>query len=495
MNDYEMDREILEQLAELEENADTAEKARGVAEIYEKAYYTLVEDSESNEEILQCEQSMLNAIKWFKKAYEYGDSIAAIDIADSYLTLAQTGSVEYADESIQWCELAKKQPNLNQEDIAEIEEVFNESLKLKQEIISFVEKSRKENKPQENKQDVPKGGCLKKILVWGIAIILIISRINSCTDNSESNTGSSVANQVEDSVTEMQVNSNDDLSSANNLFYLTYQIQYSSNNGIALNNFVKERNASISNIENASNSFLYVTISNVLGADRYKLTSEASNYVYNGDTKDNYADGFGVLLRYSDFGYGAIEVDGRYYNIVYIGHFEEGRFNGYGLKFYEPDGNEYSIFKNRCSSEPTSEEYLAYYHGWLNYIEYEGMFENGKKNGLGNSYYADLELRSYMPDFIIETAISDVQYDELIVGSFKNDEVSGKCKIYTMGSLIYDGEMKNSQKHGFGCLYNNNGQLEYEGEFKNDMKDGKGKLYDANGNIIYDGDWKMDDYK
>ena len=53
-----MDREILEQLAELEENADTAEKARGVAEIYEKAYYTLVEDSESNEEILQCEQSM-----------------------------------------------------------------------------------------------------------------------------------------------------------------------------------------------------------------------------------------------------------------------------------------------------------------------------------------------------------------------------------------------------------------------------------------------------
>jgi len=494
MNDYEMDREILEQLAELEENADTAEKARGVAEIYEKAYSTLVEDSESNEEILQCEQSLLNAIKWFKKAYEYGDSIAAIDIADSYLTLAQTGSTEYADEAIQWCETAKKHSDLSTH-MSEIENIIADSQKVKQEIISFVEKSRNQSSGQENKQDAKKGGCLKKILVWGIAIILFISWINSCTDNSESNTDSSVSNQVEDSAHQTQVNSNDDLSPANDLFYLTYQSLYASKNGIQLNNFAKERNVVISNIENASNSFLHVNVDNILGADRYKLTAESSNYVYNGSTKDNYADGFGVLLKYSDFGYGAIEVDGRYYNIVYIGHFEEGRFSGYGLKFYEPDGNEHAIFKNRCSYEPTSEEYLAYYHGWLNYAEYEGMFKNGKKNGLGNSYYADLELRSYLPDIAVETTISDVQYDELIIGSFENDEANGKCKVYTVGTLIYDGEMKNSQKHGFGCLYNNEGQLEYEGNFKNDMKDGKGKLYDANGNIIYDGDWKMDDYK
>ena len=68
MTDYEMDLEILEQLQELEKNADTAEKARDVAEIYENVYSTLVEDSENNEEILQCEQSMLNAIKCGRKS-------------------------------------------------------------------------------------------------------------------------------------------------------------------------------------------------------------------------------------------------------------------------------------------------------------------------------------------------------------------------------------------------------------------------------------------
>ena len=141
MTDYEMDLEILEQLQELEKNADTAEKARDVAEIYENVYSTLVEDSENNEEILQCEQSMLNAIKWFKKAYEYGDNIAAIDIADSYLTLAHTGSIEYADEAIKWCETSKKHPDLSNH-MSEIEKIYTDSRQVRQEMVDFLEKTR-----------------------------------------------------------------------------------------------------------------------------------------------------------------------------------------------------------------------------------------------------------------------------------------------------------------------------------------------------------------
>lgn len=144
MTDYEA-RELLKQLQEMEKNADTAEKARDVAEIYENVYSTLVEDCESNEEILQCEQSMLNAIKWFKKAYEYKDTIAAIDIADSYFTLAQTGSIEYADEAIQWCEIAKKHSDLSNH-ISEIESILADSQRLKQEMIEFLDKSRSKNK-------------------------------------------------------------------------------------------------------------------------------------------------------------------------------------------------------------------------------------------------------------------------------------------------------------------------------------------------------------
>lgn len=490
MDDCEMQREILERLAELEKNADTAEKAKRVAEIYEEAYYTLVEDCKSNEEILSCERSMLNAIKWFKKAYKYGDAMCAIEAADSYLTLAHTGSPEYADEAVKWCMAAKESPDLIH-NISEIDRILTEAKQLKQEMADFAEKSKK----QKN------GGCLKQGLIWCLIIFIACAWFNSCSNNSDTeNVEQGEAFSSEKSAQEAAVSPVE--ADAADFYFLSWQSLYASNNDIELNRFPKEQSILLSKVDSLDD-FTYIAADNVLGADRYKITSQPGEYIYSGDVKNNYADGFGALLKISDIyfgvedsGFGSIEINGKYYNFVYIGDFKEGRFEGYGLKFHEPEDNEYMIFKDLCEDENIpNDEAVAYFLAWLNYVEYDGMFMNGKQEGNGNMYYADLELRSYIPDAVEKVSISNVLYDEISVGSFADGKLNGKCKTYTVGTLLYDGDMKNGKRNGFGYSYNNAGRLEYEGEYKNDMRDGKGILYDYEGNIVYDGEWEMDDYK
>lgn len=346
-----------------------------------------------------------------------------------------------------------------------------------------------------------KKGCLKTALFWIIAVAVIVSLVKSCgsgdvADTTNSNPQTAQSNTADTSTDEQPQNS-DNAPTSESLSYLMWQDNYASEHSIELNDFSKQRKKVAEKLSSIGGETMYMTADNMLGANKYKKTVEESDYLYTGDTQDNYADGFGVLLKICDNSFGSIEIDGKYYDIAYIGHFKEGRYSGYGLEFNRPEGNDYSaiVFEDAFEREKPSGDCSGYYLGWVNYVKYEGIFENGRKNGPGNSFYADLVTRKTSANIIGDTPVNKVLYDEVAVGTFKNDELNGDCKIYTVGVPEYQGEMKNGTKNGYGKLYYASGSLEYEGEFKNDMKNGSGVLYDESGNVVYKGEWSNDDYK
>lgn len=61
---------------------------------------------------------------------------------------------------------------------------------------------------------------------------------------------------------------------------------------------------------------------------------------------------------------------------------------------------------------------------------------------------------------------------------------------YGNGS-VYEGEVVNGQREGFGKIVFPDGGV-YEGEWKNNKMNGKGTLLYANGNKAYEGEW-LDD--
>lgn len=356
----------------------------------------------------------------------------------------------------------------------------------------------------------PKGGCFKKVVLWAIIIIVICALANSCSDNDndrkENSTSSAqtqatetTRNETEPSGTSASTEESDDTP------FLYQQTVYAKNHNIDLKKFPKEQKkivAAINALDDAS--YCYVSVDNVLGSERYKATTEPTEYIYGGTTKENYADGIGILLKLSKWnsseeettGFSFTYLNGKPYDIAYIGNFKDGRLDGYGFKYHIPTQQEFSIFRSICTKEELwIDEIHSYYQAWLNYVEYDGMFADGKRDGEGNSYETDLEIRSYAAAVGQKFDIKNAEYDTVTVGTFKNDKKNGKCKIYTVGVIDYDGEMKNNERNGSGNSYDKNGNLIYKGDFKNDMKDGKGTLYDTNGKVIYNGSWKEDDYK
>lgn len=65
-------------------------------------------------------------------------------------------------------------------------------------------------------------------------------------------------------------------------------------------------------------------------------------------------------------------------------------------------------------------------------------------------------------------------------GHFVHGQASGYCELTDGEGGKYTGEMKNSEKHGFGVRIYPNGR-KYEGEWKNNLKHGKGTFYYPDG--------------
>ena len=97
-------------------------------------------------------------------------------------------------------------------------------------------------------------------------------------------------------------------------------------------------------------------------------------------------------------------------------------------------------------------------------LKFEGLYLNGKRNGLGRVY-------EYNNSLIYE-------------GEFLYGNKHGKGKEYNLdGDLIFEGEfLYNYRVKGKAYI---NERLEYEGEYLFDRKY-NGIGYDQNGNIIYD---------
>lgn len=219
----------------------------------------------------------------------------------------------------------------------------------------------------------------------------------------------------------------------------------------------------------------------------YKLTSSQTNIIYLGELKDNKPNGLGLIAHIINT-YATLDDKGKdIFLIKYFGYFENGLFDGFGNSFYIP--NEGEIFDLSSQYEETGLNYLDYINSRLNFLEYEGEFENGKETGLGNYFeYAPLNRST---DENTNTSIY------IKTGTFKDKVLDGIGKEYMSdGYLLYDGSYKDGLHDGEGTLYfTDSSKIKYKGNFSDDNYDGKGTLYDETGKVVYSGEWNRGDYK
>ena len=126
-----------------------------------------------------------------------------------------------------------------------------------------------------------------------------------------------------------------------------------------------------------------------------------------------------------------------------------------------------------------------------NGVKYEGIFINGKLNGIGryiNNKFVCFE--GIFKDGVLEGKGTRIETGDdgnkkIYIGNLKNYKKEGKGKIICK-NYVYEGDFVNDKKHGKGKLeYNDNGN-KYEGEFNNDDINGYG-LYTFKNKHTYKG--------
>lgn len=245
---------------------------------------------------------------------------------------------------------------------------------------------------------------------------------------------------------------------------------YADKNKIELNSFSKRDK--VLNVLNNLDSSKKVNLKkehNLFSEDNYSLTNENTGTIYYGDLKDNKPNGIGVIYVV-DSDYGAF--------IKYAGYFEKGILQGYGMEFNVPPRDTLLTLSHKYNGIDSIRKKI-------NYIEFEGEFEDGMPDGKLNSFH--------------RTDYDDESAGVVKVGKFTaedNGNITGTAKEYIDGALEYDGEYKDGNFHGKGKLYfKNSKQIKYDGNFTHGKYDGKGTLYDESGKKIYSGKWNMGDYK
>lgn len=250
--------------------------------------------------------------------------------------------------------------------------------------------------------------------------------------------------------------------------------EYANQNDIEITNFRQRKNvlelATKDNIGNIFDKSVPVEETSKLFSDNigYKKTIDSSNLYYYGNLdKKSRPNGWGVLFEY--------DINGMDYIVKYIGEFDEGYFDGYGIKCL--DSNIESFGDVPVEDMTICEEYPIIIQKTL---IYEGYFKEGFENGEGINYTKSLDSNDYSFD----------------IGEFKKDTWNGQMKVYHGNILIYDGETKNGNYHGKGTqYYYGTGNIQYEGEFANSEYQGKGTLYDEQGNIIHKGEFVEGDIR
>ncbi len=200
----------------------------------------------------------------------------------------------------------------------------------------------------------------------------------------------------------------------------------------------------------------------LFGKNPFVITNSGSNlYLYYGETKDNKPHGVGMLAK------GGIN----YPHPVYIGHFRDGLYDGYGILYERP------------TTPPPGKGQIE-----MSFVKYEGEFEKGVFSSKGNKYYLSnyTEMKGYPGVYVPAVQLSS--------GNFDEGELNGKCYQYLADILTFEGNYKDGKKNGDGVEYYRGGKIKYKGEFKNDRHDGEGTLYAEDGTVKYSGKWKNGDY-
>lgn len=217
-------------------------------------------------------------------------------------------------------------------------------------------------------------------------------------------------------------------------------------------------------------------------------TNDAQYKYYGKVNKNSEPEGMGILIENK-------KNTGGYIAIYYIGEFDDGYMEGYGIEYNNDFDNELTV-------------------------RYEGEFRKGKYNGNGTAYLGCVEsdgtqiIKDWKYAIMMDEPRQEYEYlfEEVVggdwvypvsvatkvySGEFKDGEYHGKGKRYLgvdenkQPILVYEGNFENGKYSGKGkSYYFINGQLEYEGQFKNGEYHGKGILYDEQGNVLHKGKFK-----
>ncbi|MCR5635683.1 MAG: hypothetical protein K6F76_00665 [Clostridiales bacterium] len=236
--------------------------------------------------------------------------------------------------------------------------------------------------------------------------------------------------------------------------------------------------------------------------DRVVSDASGGSYYYTGELKDGLRDGYGRT---------AMEKG----NTAYEGEYKNDKRDGVGAYYYKSGklchvGQWKKNKRSGFGMALNSSQDVITVGKWINNkqegiqanINREGDFEfigavsEGVKNGLGMRFDGD----------------------RLIVESYENGIPKKSCCIFDAdGKLLYNGEIKDNKRNGYGVSYNENGMPEYsgawtddvynglgrlvyddgratEGYFENGKPHGKCRLYSSNGYMIYDGEIENGEY-
>lgn len=237
----------------------------------------------------------------------------------------------------------------------------------------------------------------------------------------------------------------------------------------------------------------------------------ASNY-YIGEEKNNRPDGFGMIFNYQTF------------VPKFIGYFKKGKPSGYGM-LLDGDGN---IVWECSSAAYDGKNFSANGKGIL-YCNYDmvetqqwgGISSSTKISGLTSetnekrwNFYTRLLSDACGENSTEERKFYEANEHLMVDVPLGGEEDGVECffkfhRIVLKPVVGYEGELKNTERHGKGKLYYDAfqkkttgefecdpyvkgvyGQLHYDGEFSKGQLSGKGKLYYYSGKIFYDGQFK-----
>ena len=184
---------------------------------------------------------------------------------------------------------------------------------------------------------------------------------------------------------------------------------------------------------------------------------KGKGYDPNGNLEFGMEKGLGYIKEY--FSNGKVKLEGKYVNGV-----KHGFFKLYNIEYIEVQLWEKQKVEN-------SEFYYLEFEGQYingerngkgkennirNILEFEGEYLNGKRNGKGEIYFKDGDLK-----LEVEYIKGKIKYGKEYIKDFS--------KIYNrfIFRLVFEGEYNNGEKNGKGKEYNSDNKLQFKGGYLN----------------------------